>query len=256
MEKETIRHLLENLQERKISIEDVLLKLDILPYESLHDYANLDHHRSLRTGFAEVIFAQGKTPQQVVEIFNRLKENNLQVLATRVNQDMYQQIKDQLCEATYHPTAQVLYLDRQPSRKKVAGILVLSAGTSDIPVAEEAAITAEVMGNQVERAYDVGVAGLHRLLDRLPLLQKAHVVIVVAGMEGALPSVVGGLVSAPIIAVPTSVGYGASFHGLAALLGMLNSCANGVAVVNIDNGYGAGCIAAKINRQYACKGNE
>jgi hypothetical protein len=161
---------------------------------------------------------------------------------------MVQEIHSRLPGVTYHPAARILYIDQNPGREKLAGILVMTAGTADIPVAEEAAITAELMGNQVERIYDVGVAGLHRLIDYLPLLQKARVIVVVAGMEGALPSVVGGLVSAPLIAVPTSVGYGASFHGLAALLAMLNSCANGVGVVNIDNGYGAGCLAARINQ--------
>jgi hypothetical protein len=168
---------------------------------------------------------------------------------------MYLQIRERLPDAIYHPDARVLYLDRNNEREKLPGVLVLSAGTSDIPIAEEAAITAELMGNKVERIYDVGVSGLHRLLDRLPILQKAHVIVVVAGMEGALPSVVGGLVEVPIVAVPTSIGYGASFQGLAALLGMLNSCANGVAVVNIDNGFGAGSLAAKINR-LTIKGKE
>ena len=195
-----------------------------------------------------MIFAQGKSPEQVAEIFSRLMDHNPQVLATRVSPEMYQQIQGRLPEATYLPGAHVLYIDRNSEREKLEGILVLSAGTSDIPVAEEAAITAELMGNKVERVYDVGVSGLHRLLNRLPLLQNAHVIVVVAGMEGALPSVVGGLVEVPIVAVPTSIGYGASFQGLAALLGMLNSCASGVAVVNIDNGFGAGCLAAKINR--------
>lgn len=247
MEQQKLRILLEELKQGDSSVDQVIDALKMLPYEPIDGFAHLDHHRLLRTGFPEVIFAQGKTPDQVVEIFLRLQNCNQQVLATRVSAEIYSKIQDRLPGATYHPSARVLYIDQDLKRVKRPGILVLTAGTSDIPVAEEAAITAELMGNQVERIYDVGVAGLHRLLGHLAQLQKARVVIVAAGMEGALPSVVGGLVSAPIIAVPTSVGYGASFQGLAALLGMLNSCANGVAVVNIDNGYGAGCLAAKIN---------
>jgi NCAIR mutase (PurE)-related protein len=252
MEYQKLRTLLEELKQGECTVEQVIDKLKMLPYESLNGFANLDHHRLLRTGFPEVIFAQGKTPDQVAEIFLHLQDRNRQVLATRVNAEMYAQIQIRLPGVSYHPSARVLYIDLDLERVKQPGILVLTAGTSDIPVAEEAAITAELMGNQVERIYDVGVAGLHRLLDRIAQLQQATVIIVAAGMEGALPSVVGGLVSAPIIAVPTSVGYGASFQGLAALLGMLNSCASGVAVVNIDNGYGAGCLAAKINR-LSCK---
>lgn len=248
MEQQKLRILLEELKQGDSSVDQVIDALKMLPYEPIDGFAHLDHHRLLRTGFPEVIFAQGKTPDQIVEIFLRLQSCNQQVLATRVSAEIYSKIQDQLPGTTYHPSARVLYIDQDLKRVKRPGILVLTAGTSDIPVAEEAAITAELMGNQVERIYDVGVAGLHRLLGHLAQLQKARVVIVAAGMEGALPSVVGGLVSAPIIAIPTSVGYGASFQGLAALLGMLNSCANGVAVVNIDNGYGAGCLAAKINR--------
>ena len=247
MEQQKLRTVLEELKKGNSTVDQVLDQLKMFPYESLNGFANLDHHRLLRTGFPEVIFAQGKTPDQVVEIFSRLQVHSRQVLATRVNAEMYSQIQDRLPGASYHSSARVLYIDQDLERVKRPGILVLTAGTSDMPVAEEAAITAELMGNQVERIYDVGVAGLHRLLDHLAQLQKATVIIVAAGMEGALPSVVGGLVSAPIIALPTSVGYGASFQGLAALLGMLNSCANGVAVVNIDNGFGAGCLAAKIN---------
>jgi len=248
MDQKELRALLENLTRGDCTVDQVIDQLKLLPYESLSGFANLDHHRALRTGFPEVIFAQGKTPDQVVEIFMRLQNRNKQVLATRVDAEMYLKIRDLLPGVSYHPSARVLYIDQDPERVKRPGILVLSAGTSDIPFAEEAAITAELMGNQVERVYDVGVAGLHRLLDHLAQLQKARVIIVAAGMEGALPGVVGGLVSAPIIALPTSVGYGASFQGLAALLGMLNSCANGVAVVNIDNGFGAGCLAARINQ--------
>ena len=254
MDRDDLRSLLEKLSLGDCTVDHVMEQLKQLPFQSLHGYAHLDHHRSLRTGFPEVILAQGKTSDQVTQIFLNLQERNQQVLATRVSAEMYQEIRNQLPEATYHSVARILYIDRNPNREKQTGILVVTAGTADIPVAEEAALTAELMGNQVERIYDVGVAGLHRLIDFLPLLQKARVIIVVAGMEGALPSVVGGLVAAPIVAVPTSIGYGASFQGLAALLGMMNSCAPGVAVVNIDNGYGAGCLAAKINQLPAYKG--
>ncbi|HWQ45607.1 MAG TPA: nickel pincer cofactor biosynthesis protein LarB, partial [Longilinea sp.] len=228
--------------------DQALDQLVQLPYESLGEFANVDHHRAIRTGFPEVIYSQGKTVDQIVQIFGKLEKRSQQVLATRVTQDQYNQIQGRLPQAVYHAAARVLYIDKNPDRELKPGIVVITAGTSDIPVAEEAAITAELMGHQVQRIFDVGVAGLHRLLDRLPEITKANVLVVIAGMEGALPTVVGGLVSAPVIAVPTSIGYGASFGGIAALLGMLNSCANGVAVVNIDNGYGAGCLAAKINR--------
>lgn len=248
MDQNRLISLLEQYKQDQRSIDEVLQELKSLPFESVDHFANLDHHRALRTGFPEVIMGQGKTAQQILQIFKRLQQHSQQVLATRVIPEIYAQIGSSLPEATYDPVSRVLYCDTDPGRVKHPGILVVTAGTSDIPVAEEAAITAEIMGNQVQRIYDVGVAGLHRLLNRLPELQQARVIIVAAGMEGALPSVVGGLVSAPIIAVPTSVGYGASFQGLSALLGMLNSCANGVSVVNIDNGFGAGSIAARINR--------
>jgi hypothetical protein len=253
VELDNLRSLLEELSQRKCTVDEAIEQLKQLPYQLLDDFAKLDHHRKLRTGFPEVIFAQGKTNEQVIEIFLNLKARYPQVLATHVSAEMYNKIRDRIPDATYHAVARMLYIDQNPDRIKKAGVLVVTAGTADIPVAEEAAITTELHGSQVERIYDVGVAGLHRLIDCLPRLQKARVIIVVAGMEGALPSVVGGLVSAPIIAVPTSVGYGASFQGLAALLGMLNSCANGVAVVNIDNGYGAGCLAARINQLPAPK---
>ncbi len=247
MDQNRLISLLEQYKHDQCSLEEVLRELKNLPYESVDNFANLDHHRSLRTGFPEVIMGQGKTAQQILEIFTRLQQRSKQVIATRVSAEIYAQIGGSLPEAAYDPASRMLYRDTDRERAKQQGILVVTAGTSDIPVAEEAAITAEVMGNEVKRIYDVGVAGLHRLLNRLPELQQARVIIVVAGMEGALPSVVAGLVSAPIIAVPTSIGYGASFQGLAALLGMLNSCANGVSVVNIDNGFGAGSIAARIN---------
>jgi pyridinium-3,5-biscarboxylic acid mononucleotide synthase len=248
MNSQTTQEILEQFQKGERSIDQVMDYLRKFPYESINGYVNIDHHRALRTGFPEVIFAQGKQPDQVAVIFTDLMAHNKQVLATRVSQEMYEQIKSKLSDAIYQPTAHTLYFDREPEKEKRPGIVVVSAGTSDIPVAEEAAITAQLMGNKVERLFDVGVAGLNRILDHLDLLQNANVLVVAAGMEGALPSVIGGLTSAPIIALPTSVGYGASFHGLAALLGMLNSCANGIAVVNIDNGFGAGCMAARINK--------
>jgi len=248
MDPDKLRLILEELSRGRTSVDQALEQLKLYPYESVESFANLDHHRALRTGFPEVIYAEGKTPEQVTEIFLRLAEHSPQVLATRVSPEMYRQLQPSLPEAVYHPDGRVLAYDRQPDRPRRDGIVVVTAGTADIPVAEEAAITAELMGNRVCRIFDVGVAGLHRLLDRLPTLQQGRVIVVVAGMEGALPSVIGGLVAAPVIAVPTSVGYGASFGGVAALLGMLNSCASGVAVVNIDNGFGAGTLAAKINR--------
>lgn len=248
MDEKVIRDLLQKVHTGECSIDQAYQTLAHFPNESLGEFANIDHHRAIRTGFPEVIFAQGKTPDQIVQIFQRLQKKSPQVLATRLSNEVYEQIKKDLSDAVYHPQARLIYSDREPERVKKPGIFVLSAGTSDIPVAEEAALTAELMGNQVQRIFDVGVAGLHRLLDHLPEITKANVLIVVAGMEGALPTVVGGLVAAPVIAVPTSIGYGASFGGIAALLGMLNSCANGVGVVNIDNGYGAGCLAARINR--------
>lgn len=230
-----------------LSEEQMLAQFKSLPYETVDGFARLDHHRMVRTGTPEVIYAAGKTPEQVVTIFRRLAACNPLVMATRVTEEMVQRIQPELPEATYHASARILYQLCEEPATRVPGILVLTAGTSDLPVAEEAALTAELLGNEVTRIYDVGVAGLHRLLDQLPQVQTALVIVVVAGMEGALASVVGGLTAAPVIAVPTSVGYGASFNGLAPLLGMLNSCAPGVSVVNIDNGFGAGCLAARIN---------
>jgi pyridinium-3,5-biscarboxylic acid mononucleotide synthase len=248
MDEERLRRLLDGVRSGSVTPDSALEQLRSLPFESVADFARLDHHRTLRCGFPEVIFAQGKTPSQVVQIFKRLAERNDRVLATRVTPEMYAAVRDELPEATYNPAARILLLDRDPDRPKVPGVLVATGGTADIPVAEEAALTAELMDNAVVRLYDVGVAGLHRLLSQADALQKARVIVVVAGMEGALPSVVAGLVAVPVVAVPTSVGYGASFNGLAALLSMLNSCANGISVVNIDNGFGAGYLAALINR--------
>ena len=248
MEEYHIRKLLEDVRQGGVEIDEAMNRLRSLPFESVGNFAQLDQHRALRCGFPEVVFGQGKTPDQVVQIVRRLAEQNERVLVTRVSADMRAAIGDQLPDAVYHPLPRLLIVDRSQPAEGAPGIVVATGGTADIPVAEEAAMTAELMGNQVERIYDVGVAGLHRLLARLEKLQAARVVVAVAGMEGALPSVIGGLVSAPVIAVPTSVGYGASFQGIAALLTMLNSCATGVSVVNIDNGFGAGYLAALINR--------
>jgi NCAIR mutase (PurE)-related protein len=248
LEPDSIRKLLENLTSGQVSIDQAMEQLKNLPYEELDGMAHLDHHRALRTGHPEVIFGQGKTADQVAAIFTRLQAVNPSVMATRVSAQMYAEIKDRLPGTEYSPQARILYSRSTSLEEQRDGVLILTAGTADIPVAEEAALTAELLGNKVERIFDVGVSGLHRLLDRLPRIQQAKVIIVVAGMEGALPSVVGGLTSAPVVAVPTSIGYGASFNGLAALLAMLNSCAAGVAVVNIDNGFGAACLADKILR--------
>ncbi len=247
MQEDQVRQLLENVSRGALSIEVALQRLRSLPYETVGDFAHLDQHRSLRCGFPEVVFGQGKTAEQIVQIVQRLAERNDRVMVTRVTAEMNAIIQPQVPGLVYHPSARIQILDRSKDLERKPGVFILSAGTADIPVAEEAALTAALMGNEVERIYDVGVAGIHRLLNQVERLQKARVVIVVAGMDGALPSVVGGLVSVPVIAVPTSVGYGASFQGVAALLTMLNSCATGVAVVNIDNGFGAGVLASRIN---------
>jgi len=228
-------------------VDAALSRLRHLPYENL-GFAEVDHHRALRKGFPEVVLGEGKTTEQVVAIAERLAAQGDRLLITRVDADCYRAVKERLPDAVYHPSARAVTLDRGGERRR-PGVAVLCAGTSDLPVAEEAAVTAELMGSAVDRMYDVGVAGIHRLLDKLERIQGAKALVVVAGMEGALPSVVAGLVAAPVIAVPTSVGYGASFRGLAPLLAMLNSCAAGVSVVNIDNGFGAGYVAAVINRQ-------
>jgi NCAIR mutase (PurE)-related protein len=248
MQIDRLKLLLEQVQSGLVDVDTALGELRHLPFENLDGFATLDHHRSLRNGFPEVVFGQGKQPAQIVSIVRRLSERNDKVLVTRVDKVMADEIQAQLPELTYHPLPRLLVLDRSTLAEKHPGVLVVTAGTADMPVAEEAAITAELMGNAVERMYDVGVAGIHRLLNQTERLWRANVVVVAAGMDGALPSVVGGLVSAPVIAVPTSVGYGASFNGLAALLTMLNSCATGVAVVNIDNGFGAGYMASIINQ--------
>jgi len=228
------------------SIEVAIEELRLLPYEDI-GFAKLDHHRALRDCLPEVVLAQGKTTDQVVAIAGRLAERADRLLVTRADRACFEALREHLPGAVYHETARAITLDRRRETPQ-PGVTVLCGGTADLPVAEEAAVTAELMGCQVERVFDVGVAGIHRLLDHLPQLREARVLVAVAGMEGALPSVVAGLVAVPVIAVPTSVGYGASFGGIAPLLTMLNSCAAGVAVVNIDNGFGAGYLAAVINR--------
>ena len=244
---ESIRRLLEQVRKGKLSPDDAVEKLRHLPFEDL-GFAKVDHHRHLRVGRPEVIFGPGKTPHQVAEIFKRLAQHAPNVLATRASREQFLAVKKDIRGAKFDPTARAILLQRDYTVYGKGKITVISAGTSDMPVAEEAAITAQLTGNQVERIYDVGVAGIHRLLAHRKAIADSRVVIVCAGMEGALPSVVGGLVGVPVIAVPTSVGYGAAFQGLAALLGMMNSCASNVTVVNIDNGFGAGYVASLINR--------
>jgi NCAIR mutase (PurE)-related protein len=249
MQPEQIIKLIEAIQAGSVSTEEALEKLKTLPFEEVGNFARLDNHRALRCGFPEVVFGVGKTNEQICAIVERLLLRDSAVLVTRVTPEMARSVQMVHPRLVYNPDGRVLTW--QPTAKTGVGrVLVLTGGTADIPVAEEAAVTAEMMGAAVERIFDVGVAGLHRLLRYLERLQRAHVIVACAGMEGALPSVVAGLVNVPVIAVPTSVGYGASFQGLAALLAMLNSCANGVSVVNIDNGFGAGYQAALINRQW------
>jgi NCAIR mutase (PurE)-related protein len=242
---EAIR-LLEQFRAGGISREQVLQRFQAAPVSDL-GFAQVDTHRALRKGFPEVIFGAGKTPVQVVKIAERLCKQEERILITRIQDVHARLLRKRFKHAVHHEVARCVTIEKKPRRKRSGKIAVVSAGTSDLPVAEEAAVTAEIMGNEVVRIADVGVAGIHRLFGRLETIQMANVIIVVAGMEGALPSVVAGLVSKPVIAVPTSVGYGASFGGLAALLGMLNSCGSGVTVVNIDNGFGAGYAAGQIN---------
>ncbi len=248
MKTEDIRKVLEQVKRGSISINTALQKLKTLPLEDI-GFATLDHHRTLRKGFPEVIWGEGKTSTQIVAIIKKMLTKKHPILVTRVDTLKAASIKRALPAITYHKTSRLVTLNTKnvPNRGK-GTILVVSAGTSDIPVAEEALITASTMGNTVEHLYDVGVAGIHRLVEKKESLLAASVLIVVAGMEGALPSVIGGLVDKPVIAVPTSTGYGTGFGGIAALLSMLNSCASGIAVVNIDNGFGAGYIASLINR--------
>jgi pyridinium-3,5-biscarboxylic acid mononucleotide synthase len=244
---DSIRRLFQQVRSGKLSPDEAVSRLRHLPFEDL-GFAKVDHHRALRAGMPEVIFGQGKTPVQVAEIFGRLAQHGRNVVATHATEQQFSAVKKKVRQAKYRESARTIILHRDHKIYGKGLIVIVSAGTSDIPVAEEALVTAELMGNEVESLYDVGVAGIHRLLASHSTLARARVAIVCAGMEGALPSVVGGLVGIPVIAVPTSVGYGASFDGLAALLGMMNSCASNVSVVNIDNGFGAGYVASLINR--------
>ncbi len=248
MDGELIKKILEDYKADKIDQTEALAKIKHWPYEEL-GFAKIDHHRALRQGFPEVVYCEGKTPEQVASIMLHLKAYSSQAMGTRASQEKYEAVKKVIPTAVYYKMARMILLTPPVIDERLEEIVVLSAGTSDMPVAEEAVLTAEAMGCPVRRVYDVGVAGIHRLLAQLPILEKAGVLIVVAGMEGALASVVGGLVAKPVIAVPTSVGYGTSFQGITALLSMLNSCAAGVAVVNIDNGFGAGRMASLINRK-------
>jgi len=238
--------LLKKLQAGQSSLEEVLRAFQAAPVADL-GFAQVDTHRPLRKNFPEVIYGEGKTPEQVARIALKISEREQRLLVTRIQVEHARAVRKKLRRAVYHETARCLTFERSPLAKRPGTIAVLAAGTSDLPVAEEAAITADIMGNRVERIYDVGVAGLHRLLGRLADIQRAHVVIAVAGMEGALPSVVAGVVARPVIAVPTSVGYGANLGGLTALFGMLSSCSSGMSVVNINNGFGAGYAASQIN---------
>lgn len=246
MDEKKLRELLEAVRASRMSVDEAVLSMKRLPFEDL-GYARLDTHRALRNGFPEVVFCLGKRTEQIVEIIKKLGQGDQPVLATRATSEVAEAVSKVFPEAIYNEVGRMIVLQKTPYPKRAGRILVISAGTADLPAAEEAAVTADVMGNHVERLYDVGVAGLHRLLAELERIQTATVLIVAAGMEGALPSVVGGLVHRPVIALPTSIGYGASFGGVAALLGMLNSCASGVTVVNIDNGFGAGYAASLIN---------
>jgi NCAIR mutase (PurE)-related protein len=242
-----MKRFLENIRDGKTGIEEGLDYLRDFTYKDL-GFAKIDSHREIRVGYPETIYCSGKTPEHIVQIFQHMLTQNTNILATRATEEIYDSVKSLCPEAEYNELAKTITVKKQEIEKPKTYIAVVTAGTSDLPVAEEAAVTAEILGNRVEKIFDVGVAGVHRLFDKLDIIRGAKVIIAVAGMEGALASVLGGLVDKPLIAVPTSVGYGASFSGLAALLSMLNSCAGGVCVVNIDNGYGAGYLASMINK--------
>ncbi|MCU0472213.1 MAG: nickel pincer cofactor biosynthesis protein LarB [Bacteroidales bacterium] len=242
-----IEKLLKEIKEGTRTIEEAMEVLRTFPYTDL-GFARIDHHREIRTGYPEIVYCAGKTNEQVREIFRVMIEKENNIMGTRANQEMYEAVKSISSEAVWFHEARIISVQKKKPEKPGGRIAVITAGTSDIPVAEEAAITAELLGNNVLRIYDAGVAGIHRLVDKLPDIRNCRVIIVIAGMEGALASVVGGLVDKPVIAVPTSVGYGASFGGISALLAMLTSCSSGVTVVNIDNGFGAGFSASMINR--------
>lgn len=241
-----LRAVLEDLERGELNVDQVVSRLRDFPYEDL-DFAKVDHHRTIRQGFPEVVFGQGKTPDHVAAISSSVLRRSDRLLVTRATEEAFEATVREVPDARYEAMARCIVVDRREDATGVPGVAVLCAGTADLPVATEAALTAELIGCEVERISDVGVAGLHRLLDHLPRLRECRALVVVAGMEGALPSVVSGLVDTPIVAVPTSVGYGANFDGLAPLLAMLNSCAPGIGVVNIDNGFGGGYLAAMIN---------
>ena len=249
MNQEKLRKLLEEVRTGHVDINAALEQLRDLPYEDL-GFARLDHHRALRTGFPEVVYCAGKTAEQVAEIVERLVARHAKVIGTRASQEAARAVTGVVADAQYHERARMIVVDREPTKTSEADpyVLICAAGTSDLSIAEEAALTIEVLGSRVEHLWDVGVAGLHRLVEHLDLLANARVIVAVAGMEGALPSVIAGITGGPVIAVPTSVGYGASFGGLSALLTMVNSCAPGVTVVNIDNGFGAATVATLNNR--------
>jgi NCAIR mutase (PurE)-related protein len=247
MNREKIRTLLDEVKSGSLAVDEAMEKLKSLPYDDL-GFAKIDTHRAMRTGFPEVIFCQGKTTDQVREIVRKMLPQTPVILGMRAGEDVYHAVREVAEKVEYRKAARAIVVGHVPEPDSKGLILIVSAGTADMPVVEEAAVTAEVMGNRVEKLFDVGVAGVHRLLGNREKLYAAKVIVVVAGMEGALPSVVGGLVDKPVIAVPTSVGYGANFHGLSALLTMLTSCVPGIGVVNIDNGFGAGYLAGLINR--------
>ncbi|MDR0714979.1 MAG: nickel pincer cofactor biosynthesis protein LarB [Bacteroidales bacterium] len=247
MTPESIRQILEAVRQGKQNVDAALEQLKDLPFSEM-GFAKVDNHRQLRTGYPEVIFCSGKTLDQCEQIIGLMYAKNSNILATRASEELYSRVKSLYPETEYHPAARAVVIRRQAIPQTKSYISIVTAGTADIPIAEEAAVTAELFGNRVERIFDVGVAGIHRLYSRLELIRGGRVIIAVAGMEGALPGVLGGLVDKPVIAVPTSVGYGANFSGLSALLTMLNSCAAGISVVNIDNGFGAGYLASLINR--------
>ncbi len=247
MDRDHLRQLLEQVREGAVDVSSALERMRHMPFEDL-GFAKVDHHRAIRQGAPEVIFGKGKTPDQIVHIAGKLLERGSNLLVTRAEPEAGARLRSQFPEGEYFPASGAFRVWRDRTMRGRGKIAVVCAGTSDIPVAEEAQVTAEVMGNEVEAIHDVGVAGIHRLFQNLDRIASAKVCVVAAGMEGALPSALGGLVACPVIAVPTSIGYGASFHGLAALLGMLNSCASNVTVVNIDNGFGGGYVASLINR--------
>ncbi len=242
-----VEKILIDVKNGKTSIEEALATLKNFPYTDL-GFARIDHHREMRTGYPEIIYCAGKSIEQVREIFRVMSEKETNVIGTRANDEMYEAVRSLSSEAVYYPVARIISMQRKKPKVPMTRIAIITAGTSDMPVAEEAAITAELLGNNVLRIYDAGVAGIHRLVDKLPEIRNCRVIIVIAGMEGALASVVGGLVDKPVIAVPTSVGYGANFGGISALLAMLTSCSTGVTVVNIDNGFGAAFAASMINK--------